>query len=453
MESLSLRWSQELLQQLTLPPPVKGSSSDLAGQSRQAAQQWLAGEKLVPPLLLDELAALMPAAPLTLAALVPDPPWPWLLMGVLPQLEQAARQWQEAWLNRRYLLQDKFLDRQNGWPDRAIEWLRQQLAPARSGVVLLAQSYIAAVTELLQAFIEGVEQKLDEAELDLAEIDGKMGELAGAVTDSVATFPASPLAAVWMWGLHPRRWLLAWSECRQAQTLARNLAHLSRSRLLTWQTISYYEDMLPFYRQLLADWVKIAGLWERTCRQVSEASRTLSELDWAGQLKTGLAASSGPWTESLALELYQEAVGLNGERIWEQLETLTDWALESLEAEEIGQRLRDQTRQALRPVLALPVDGALRRQFPDDDLLAGWLAGLAEQARPFWRYDETALAEAARAQTRLDTWLLLPHGEASPVAAATANWPRPPVIRPSRKPDEVAVVTLRRIGQTMAGED
>lgn len=442
-EGLSIRWSQELLQKLLLAPPAL----DLVKQARQAAQQWLIAEKLAPPLLLDELAGLMPPVPHTLTALIPDPPWPWLLLEVIPHLEQATGQWQEAWLDRRNLLQDKLVNLRQGWGDAALTWLRQHLGQIRSGAVPTAQSYLAAVTELLQAFVAGVEEKLSEAERDLAEIDGKIGELAGSVSDRITTLPASPLATVWLWGLSPGHWWSAWMDCRQAQSMARNLAHLNRSRLLSWQIVSYYEEILPFYRHLLADWAKIVSLWEQTCRQVAEASRSLNELDWTDHLKTSLTAATGPWDEATVLELYREAVDRNREEIWEQLESFGDWVLEALEAEEICQRLRDRTRQMLLPLVALPVDEALCRQFPDEKQQAHWLAGLAEQARPFWRYDEAALAETARAQTRLDTWLLLPNGDTSPLAAAAATWPRPPIIRASRSPDKLVIVTMRQINQ------
>lgn len=114
----------------------------------------------------------------------------------------------------------------------------------------LARGYLQAVTELLTAFVQGLEEKTGEAELDLAQLDRQVNEAAGQLLAEVDLLPDSPLATALAWGWRPLRWPDLWQRCRRAQGLARRLAHLSRGRLLAWQQLSTYEELLPFYREL-----------------------------------------------------------------------------------------------------------------------------------------------------------------------------------------------------------
>lgn len=444
VKGLSRRWSQEMLGQLTAPVKVEGAA-DLTGQARQAAQRWFIAEKLAPPLLLDRLAALMPPAPATLAAGVPDPPWPWLLPAAAAGVEQAAQTWQESWLGQRKYLEERLAEWQQAWREQAENWLPQQLGPQPTGTVLLAQSYLAAVSELLHTFLAGVSQRLAEAEADLAQVERQMSQIAERLERELAGFPASPAALLGRWGLRPRVWFSAWSRCRQAQDTARALAHLSRSRLLAWQAVNFHEQILPFYQGLLTDWQQLVATWETGCRRVLEARQLLAQPQEAAQLEAGPEALGDPWQEELGLALYQEAIERHGAQIWQQTGRLTDWVLAGLEAEDLSCRLQAETSQALAPLALTPADDLFVRQFPDKAEQSLWLESFAEQARPFWRYDEARLSESSRGQARLESWLLLPQGEQSPLAAVSQSWPHPPLILASHQLNEIVVVSIRRM--------
>ncbi len=445
---LSLRWTQTILADLITAAPV----TDLARQARQAAQQWLTADRLAPVLLIDRLAAGRSPLPQHLAELVPDPPWPWLLVETRADLETAAQQWQADWLADREQFEAILAELESTWPARADAWLRQQLAAVPAGAVVRVQAHLAAVSELLRAFVEGIEQKLEEAETEQIQVEQHYARAADVLAKTIAGFPPSPLRALLGWGWRPLRWLEYGLMCRQAQSEARQLAHLLRARLLVWQQVWYFEELLPFYQRLLTAWQEIVASWSGNCQQVIQARQLVEEADWAGQLDRLLAANAGPWTASLVASLYHEAVETQTGQVRAQSGDLSDWLAAALEAEQIVAQLEEATNQALQAALTMSVDRALRRQFPVDERLSDWLAGLAEQARPFWRYDETALAESSRSQVRLERWLLLAEGEISPLILPVQSWSRPPVILASPDPGELAVVTVRQV-QYLPGND
>jgi hypothetical protein len=443
VNALSARWTKHLLTQLMTLPPMS-TPTDLTQKAREAAQQLMRSKKLVPSLLIDRLTALMPSLPHHLVAVVPDWPWPWLLVDVQSKLENAAQRWQENWLAGRDRLQTTLAELETDWGEQAESWLKQQLlAASKAGIVLTTQSFLAAVTELLRIFIEGVEHNLAEAEIDLANIDQRLGEVAEALIDELATFPDSPLAMLLSWGPHPSMWWRYWSRCRRTQTLARNFAHLTRGRLMAWQTVSYYEEVLPFYRRLLTGWGQRVETWEHHCQQVTQAAQSPALTKWAAQLEQCLTNSAGPWTDSLVTTLYEEGVGRHYDVVWEQSGTFIDWSVDGLAVEEIVQRLVQATAQALWPSVAMPVDQVLYRQLPGEKARLDWLAGMVEQARPFWRYDEATLAESVRRQVHQETWLLLPDAESSPLAHLSQTWSHPLRLLSSRNPEELGVITLR----------
>jgi hypothetical protein len=255
------------------------------------------------------------------------------------------------------------------------------------------------------------------------------------------------------WSSHPLKWPHYWLRCRQAQTSARSFAHLNRGRLITWQMVSYYEELLPFYRQLLADWRELVEKWTHTCQQVVKASTSPSLADWPEQLERCLERSTGPWDQLLIAALYQEALEFDSKRVQEQMGTLNEWVAEAIQAETLLARLLEQTAQMLTPIVKMAVDQAIIRQLPDERARTNWLAGLVELARPFWRYDETTLVERSRAQVRLESWLFLPGGEASPLAPLAQTLNQPPKLLPSRQPEELGLVTLRRIQWEVEGKE
>jgi len=55
------------------------------------------------------------------------------------------------------------------------------------------------------------------------------------------------------------------------------------------------------------------------------------------------------------------------------------------------------------------------------------------------------LSEASRANARLETWLVLPAGEDSLLASLAKIWPKPPLVLASRRPEKMAVVTIRQV--------
>jgi hypothetical protein len=152
----------------------------------------------------------------------------------------------------------------------------------------------------------------------------------------------------------------------------------------------------------------------------------------------------------LVTALYQEVVQQYEGVIWEEAGLPLNWLAAGPAAETILQQLQERTRQILGAALLLPVDQALCRALPEADEQAAWLAALAEQGRPFWRYDEAGLAESTRGQTRLESWLLLPGGDESPLARLGQGWPRPPTVRASPQPEELAIVTVRQIYQSIS---
>ena len=290
---------------------------------------------------------------------------------------------------------------------------------------------------MLAEYIEGVTAKLEEAEADLVDLEDRIKTSEERLKADFETLPGSPLEALLRWGWRPLRWPHVWARCHRAQTLCRQIAHLLRARLAAQQTLWLYQTILPLYQQLAQAWQAQAGVW-RACRRQIETAREAPLLqDWPARLETALSRSGGPWTAALVEQLHAAAPDVA------QVD-LERWATEALAAGAIIDDLCAQAETTLTGIVELAVDAALLRQLPDDGQRADWLAAILEQARPFWRYDETALSELTRSRASLTTWLLLPQGERSPLAPLCRDLPNPPLILPGPDASTLIAISLRQ---------
>jgi hypothetical protein len=446
--ALSARWAQSLLAWLT------AQAAGAEEEANAAAQLLVAAERVAPPLLVESLAGLMPGLPGHLADEAPDPPWPWQMVDVQKRLEAGAQGWEEAWPAARGVWEPALAEISQAWRAAASGWLAQHIGESEAGALAQARAHLAVLDELLEAFVEGVQAYVEEAEADLVAVERKMGAAAASLAGAVAAFPASPLETLLRWGLRPLGWLRFWAECRHAQALAREYAHLLRARLAAWQALLLYEAVLPVYREWAAWWARQVEAWEGCAHQVARARESAHLVAWPEQVQAALAIANGPWTMELIEELYREALApddLAPEVAWTRLGPLARWVQDGIDAQEIVRHLSDYAADALVAWVALPVDLALLRQFPDREALQNWLAAFIAQARPFWRYDETTLAEQARSRVRLTTWLLLPEADASkPVPEGQGGladlcraWPQPPILLESQSPEELVAVSVR----------
>jgi hypothetical protein len=448
---LSRRWAKETLRQLVEPGAEISAKSgeNWVASAREAAQQLVIAEGLTPPALLEELDRLISPRPDYLLEKIPDPPWPWLLAEVQASLEREIRQWETDWPAIRQTLASPLSTKAAAWSNLARQWLEQQLREASPGVLFQAKVYLAALSELLTVFVDGVEERLVEREGDLLAVEGQASQTVEALATHLAHLPGSPLAIVWQWGLHPRRWWQGWLRCRQAQTAARQLAQLWRQRLLVLQAIWLHEMLLPFYQTLRTEWRQIVETWVQYDQAVQQASQLTKLTQWPEQLITALGAARGPWSEDMVETLYQEA--LKNEwlsltvvmRGCPNLPGLTYWVEAGVSVEEITQQFQHYAAGVLRPLIAMPVDRALTRQFPAAALLTDWLAAFTAQASPFWHYDEATLDETARSRVSLASWLFLPGAESSPLADLAQRLPQPPTLLDSLSPEELTAVTVR----------
>ncbi|MCP4284643.1 MAG: hypothetical protein GY792_09360 [Gammaproteobacteria bacterium] len=309
VDILTKRWARAMLSDLTSLPANNMPKVDLAQQARTAAQQWLTGHKLPPPLLIEQCATSMPPLPNRLDGLVPDPPWPWLLVDARSVIEQAAHRWYDDWLVAgREQISAYLTHLETEWDGQAQTWLDRQAGQRQSGTVLIIQSYMAAVSELLTAFVEGVEQHLEEAQVDLIRVEQQLSDVSEALSHALASLPSSSLVAIFKWGLRPLRWPRYWAQCRQVQSIARNFAHLSRGRLMALQHVWYYEEILPFYKAIQQSWRQVVARWEQACKAVLAAARSPVLTGWADEVEAVLDPAAGPWHLSLAA--YQSTVFL-----------------------------------------------------------------------------------------------------------------------------------------------
>jgi hypothetical protein len=440
-EALSGRWAERMLAWLAAPVP---GVEEAAGA---AAQSLVASQRLAPPLLVEQLAELMPGIPGHLADEVPDPPWPWQLADVQRRLEALARGWEEAWLAARGTLKPCLAEIGQAWQATARDWLAGQNGKTSAGTLTRSAARLTALGGLLEAFVDGVEAQVEEAEADLAAIERRLSSAAASLASQVAAFPPSPLETMLRWSLRPLGWLRRWAQCRSAQAAARSYAHLLRTRFAALQALWLYEAALPCYRAWLADWREESAAWESCADQVARARGLPQLARWHRQLERVLAGAGGPWSLEMVEGLYQsvqETQELAPEMAWEQLGPLGEWAQDGLDAGEMAQRLRQHAARALVPGLELPVDRALMRQIPEQEGQEAWLAAFIARSSPFLRYDEAALSEAARSQVRREVWLLLPGGDASPLAPACRAWSAPPTLLRSQHPHEMIAVVVRR---------
>ncbi|HHH40561.1 MAG TPA: hypothetical protein ENK56_00990 [Chloroflexi bacterium] len=438
VEALSARWAGELLARLTASIPGVEEEADAA------ARRWAAGERLAPSFLLERLSTLAPAPPNPLADGVPDPPWPWELVGLRERLEAAVRRWEEAWQATDEALTTALAEARATWREAARRWLDRQLASPAEGALRRIGARLEAVARLLRAFVEEVEAGVEEAHRELEAVEEQLAAAAEALSRHLAPLPGSPLAALLRWGSHPLRWPRRWGQCRWAQDLARHHAHLLRARLVALRTLRLHERALPCYRAMQAAWAEVLEAWACCSAQVIQAAGSPTLAGWQEQQQAALESSGGPWTPALVEALYEAAEDLEDGPLWDPPGPLRRWMEEGTPAEEIEGQLRDHAAGRLRPRLLLPVDLALARQMADEAHLADWLAAFVAQASPFLRYDETALTEESRARTRLDRWLLLPGGERSPLARLCQRWSQPPLLLESQEPGEMIAVTVRR---------
>ena len=353
----------------------------------------MARQKLTPPALLDDLATTMPPLPDYLADLVPDPPWPWLLTKVQPQIEQATQPWQDQWLTERKRLLTSLTELKEAWLGHSQVWLEQQLTPEPTGMMTIAQAHLAALSELLQTYIEGVDQKHSETEADLIQIDQRLSQVAETLAEHLTQLPSTPVTMLLRWGWRPLLWLEYGALCQQVQRLGRTFAHLSRARLMTLQSLWLYEEILPFYRDLLADWKQEVTLWEQAYQAIQTARQSPSLTNWSAHLQTCLKQTTGPWTADFVERLYQEATQQYAPTVQAEIGPVNRWVHAQLDNKTLLRLLKEATTPALTTHLTIPVAQALSQQNPDPDALNIWLQALTEQARPFWPFDETTLSE------------------------------------------------------------
>jgi len=438
VEALSARWAGELLARLTASIP--GVEEEAAA----AARRWMAGERLAPAFLLERLSTLAPAPPASLADGLPDPPWPWALVGFREGLEATVRRWEEAWQAADEALTTALTEARAAWQAAARRWLDRQLSAPLEGALQRIGARLEAVARLLSAFAGEVEAGAEEARRELEAVEQQITAAAEALSHHLAPLPGSPLAALLRWGPRPLRWPQQWNRCRRVQDLARRHAHLLRARLVALRTLRLYERALPCYRAMERAWAEVLEAWTHCSAQVIRAADSPTLAGWQERQQAALKGSGGPWTPALVEALYQAAEGLEDGPLWEPPGPLRRWMQEGTPAEEMERQLQDHAAGRLRPRLLLPVDQVLARQMADEAHLADWLAAFVAQASPFLRYDETALTEESRARTHLDRWLLLPGGERSPLARLCRTWPQPPRLLESQEPGEMVAVTVRR---------
>jgi hypothetical protein len=437
-EVMSARWAKLRLEQLLAAPGQAETPYDLAGQARAAVQQFFMTEKLTPPLLIETLTALMPALSVNSDKLIPH--LPWRLAAAQQQVEKTAQQWQKKCLAAGNALNETLAGLKRSWISNGEAWLAQQVANTETGAVLAAHSYLAAVSELLRAFIEGIEHNLHEAEADLAVLEQRLSETAQTLEAATTRLPASPVAALLRCGMRPNHWRRCRTHYAQAQQMARRFARLAQARLQLWQTIWLYEELLPFYRLLLSRWKRVAKRWEWSCKQVVKASRTPNLVNTEQALAAALTAAPGPWNEALVTRLYDDVVNHLSDNGQPPGGTLTGWVAGELPAADIIRQLQTEANRVFAPGFAIPVDRAIERLWPEEESRRSFLAGLARQACSIFSENANELP----ASLPIETWLFLPGGEASPLAGLAQSWPQPPHILVSPRPDILAVVVAAR---------
>ncbi|MCB0011852.1 MAG: hypothetical protein KDE34_08125 [Anaerolineales bacterium] len=443
--ALSRRWGAAWLGDLLALPPLRGPTDDPVAEAREAAQLWLGSAQLAPVLWLDATSALLPRRP-ELSRPLPEAGWPWLLHPVQAGIEQQAQQWQAVALTAQEQVEARLEALLDEWPAQAEAWLTARFAEHRRGAVLRGRLAMAAVSELLQQYAEGVEQRQAEAERDLAQIEQRLGQVAGSIQTELARLPTSLLRTCLRWHVSPRRWLEGWQRGRQVRQQLQAFAQLQQSYLRVWQEVSLYEQASVLYGQLREIWRDQVAVWERGCRQISIAQQTLAAHDWAAAVNTVLAAAEGPWSDWLVEEGYQDGIDSQAAALQSQAGGPVEWLAGDLEGSALAEKIRQAAAALLATALNRPVTAVIAQQFPDQADQAYWLAGLNEQARPFWRVDETRLAERDRLAAGHTCWLVTPNDGHEMVARLTETWSPPPSIRFSSEPTTLAVIHLRSIG-------
>lgn len=439
VETLVRRWSRTMLVDLIIQPPARGPTADPAESGRRQAQRALVELKLTPPQLLEGLANEMPAAPGRLGELVPETPWPWLLRTAFESLEQVAPPWQEAWLKNSRQLDDVLAALRAGWPEQVESYLSHGLHHHRTRAVLFVQARIAAVTELLTAFADGVEDRLAESEAALAQIDQRLGRTAERLAEQLDRLPRHPMALALRWGPRPWRWPAAYGICRQAQSDLRQVAQLQQARLQSWQQISLLEALLPFYRELTAQWLRLTRPWAEGCRHVSQAI-TMLGTDGEDDLEI-----SEPWSAAVVDDRQQTLEAETTAAVWAEAGSLVAWITGAGSPEALLDRLRRPMLRRLTSIWQRPADTILAEHLPEVEAQLAFLQRLIKEATPFWPFDEAALAEPDRMQVTSQIVLLLPQGERSPLGQAARQIKPLPALWPSLRPDQIAVATLRHV--------
>ncbi|MCB0197194.1 MAG: hypothetical protein KDJ65_34930 [Anaerolineae bacterium] len=433
------RWSRTMLADLLNQPPARGPTDDPAESAQRQAQQTLLELKLTPPQLLETLAEAMPAVPRRLDELIPETPWPWLLQTAFEALEQITPPWQEAWLKNGRRLDAALAALRADWPDEAPSYLGYGLHHHQAGAVLLVQARIAAMTELLAAFAEGVEARLDEAETELAQIDQRLGQSGERLAGQLDALPSQPVALALGWGLRPWRWPALYRACRLAQNDLRQVAHLQQARLQSWQQLSLLEALLPLYRDLVEQWPHLTRPWIERCRQVGQAVTMLAP-EAADEVTI-----PEPWSATAVEKQQQTLEAETTAAVWIEAGSLAAWVSEAAGVEAILDRLRQPMLRRLAELWQRPADVLLAEQLPQAEAQLAFLQQLSEEATPFWPFDEAALAEPDRVQVKSQRVLLLPQGTRSPLGSAARQIKPVPALWPSLTPEQIAVVTLRHV--------
>ena len=439
VDLLSARWVIETTTALNTPSAVPPKIT-----TEVSAVQLISGGKIAPPLILEQLMLLAPALPFSFGNTIPDPPWPWLLGDIPDRLDEIVRRWEEACTEAQTGLNALLNGLMARWLEEAQSWIREQAADLTPGCLPQLILKLEKVHHLLNDFVTGVLARLEEAESDLAEINSRCETWRQMFSPATANLPSSKLMMILLWGPHPFSWLRYRANCYKLKTTACEYAHLLRLQLSIRQSVQFYHLLLPFYRQLAAQWGNVLRNWEAFQQAMNQVEKSARMSNWQEALTALLEANAGPWTRDVIDYLYDHIPALEIPCAGKALGLLSAWAETEPGPAEIERRLLAYAADALSGPVNLPVDEALRLQLPDDTALTAWLATFIAQSLPFWPYDETQLPEPERTQSRLVTRLLLPGGASSALAGSCRAMVAPPVILTGDDPDEIIALSMRQ---------
>jgi hypothetical protein len=270
------------------------------------------------------------------------------------------------------------------------DWVSQALD---TGGLDQTRALVGALVQRLGEWAAGAEQRLEEAQEDLARTGRNRQAVLVELISLLEKMPRRRLRELLRLLRNPLRWAWLWLLWRKARSLHARCLLLQAAALETRVVMEQMKRVCGVYWAAGAELQSVARELDRLEVGLYDLLEATDETpDWP-QMPLLLGDDPDALLAQLA-ERYLPSPQAQAEEFLARWGSLSRWWAEGLPRQAaVEQWLMEQ----VAPLAAVPVWEVARCRYPKPDDLHTWIEELAAQASPLWRWDPAALSDDERA--------------------------------------------------------